>query len=69
MTPLRRNFFRHLCQTSPRPIGLEIDHAEGSYLYTTDGKRYLDFISGIGVANIGHTNRAVVEAIQAQAEK
>ncbi|WDT74095.1 MAG: aspartate aminotransferase family protein [Candidatus Manganitrophus sp.] len=69
MTTLRRRFRRYVCQTSPHPIGLEIDHASGSYLYTTDGKAYLDFISGIGVANIGHTNRAVVKAIQTQAEK
>ncbi len=69
MTSLRRRFRRYVCQTSPDPIGLEIDHASGSYLYTTDGKSYLDFISGIGVANIGHTNRAVVQAIKAQAGK
>lgn len=69
MTSLRRRFRRYVCQTSPHPIGLEIDHASGSYLYTTDGKAYLDFISGIGVANIGHTNRVVVKAIKTQAEK
>lgn len=69
MTSLRRRFRRYVCQTSPHPIGLEIDRASGSYLYTTDGKAYLDFISGIGVANIGHTNRAVVKAIKTQAEK
>ncbi|MBI3802188.1 MAG: aspartate aminotransferase family protein [Nitrospirae bacterium] len=69
MTSLRRRFRRHLAQTSPDPIGLEIDHAAGSYLYTTDGKAYLDFISGIGVAGIGHTHPAVVKAIKAQAEK
>lgn len=69
MTSLRRRFRRYVCQTSPHPIGLTIDHASGSYLHTTDGKAYLDFISGIGVANIGHTNRTVVKAIKAQAEK
>ncbi len=69
MTPLRRRFLRHLCQTSPNPIGLEIERASGSYIYTTDGKAYLDFISGIGVANIGHTHPAVVKAIQAQTKK
>ncbi|NKE70078.1 aminotransferase class III-fold pyridoxal phosphate-dependent enzyme [Candidatus Manganitrophus noduliformans] len=69
MTSLRRRFRRYVCQTSPHPIGLEIDRASGSYLYTTDGKAYLDFISGIGVANIGHTNRAVVKAVKTQAER
>lgn len=69
MTPLRRNFLKHLCQTSPHPIGLEIDRAAGSYLYTRGGKSYLDFISGIGVANIGHTHPRVVQAVRQQAEK
>ncbi len=57
----------HLCQTSPHPIGIEVDRAAGSYLYAKDGRAYLDFISGIGVANIGHTHPAVVEAVRAQA--
>lgn len=69
MTSRREAFLTYLCQTSPDPVGLEIDRAAGSYLYTKDRKAYLDFISGIGVANIGHTNPAVVKAIQAQAEK
>jgi len=58
---------KHLCPTSRHPIGLRIIRAEGSYLYTEDGCAYLDFISGIGVANIGHTHPAVVAAIRAQA--
>jgi len=69
VTSRREAFLKHLCQTSPDPIGLEIDRAAGAYLYTREGKSYLDFISGIGVANIGHTNAAVVKAIQEQAEK
>ncbi len=50
-------------------MGLEIDHAEGVTLTTKDGKTYFDFISGIGVANIGHTHPDVVNAIKEQAEK
>jgi acetylornithine/N-succinyldiaminopimelate aminotransferase len=69
LTSRRDAFLKYLCQTSPDPVGLEIDHAAGSYLYTQGGKAYLDFISGIGVANIGHTNPVVVKAIQWQAEK
>jgi len=63
------DFLTYICQTSPHPIALEIDHAEGSYLYTKDGKCYLDFISGIGVANIGHRHPKVVEAIKTQVDK
>ncbi|MGH7495068.1 MAG: aspartate aminotransferase family protein [bacterium] len=63
------DFFTYLCQTSSDPLGLEIDRAQGIYLYTSDGRRYIDFISGIGVANIGHGHPKVYAAIQAQMRK
>ena len=59
MSDLRDMFVRHLAQTSPSPIGLEIARAEGSWLYTTDGRRYLDMIAGIGVAGPGSRAPAV----------
>ncbi len=49
MSEARDNFLRHLAQTSESLLGLEIERAEGSWLYTTDGRRYLDLIAGIGV--------------------
>jgi acetylornithine/succinyldiaminopimelate/putrescine aminotransferase len=45
---------------------LEIDRAEGSWLYTHDGRRYLDLIAGIGVAALGHGHPAVLAAINHQ---
>jgi 4-aminobutyrate aminotransferase len=48
---------------------LNIDRGEGSYLYDTDGNRYLDFTSGIGVTNTGHAHPRIVKAIQDQAAK
>lgn len=69
MDDLRADFFRHVAQTSPDPIGIEIQRAEGVWLYARDGRRYLDFISGIGVANLGHANPAVIAAIKRQAER
>lgn len=65
----RENFFRYVCQTSPAPLGLEIERAEGIYLFTRDGRRYIDFISGIGVANIGHQHPHVLAAIRQQLER
>lgn len=65
----RENFLRYLCQTSPEPLGLEIERAEGIYLFARDGKRYIDFISGIGVANIGHQHPHVLAAIRRQLER
>lgn len=45
---------------------LVIDRAQGSELWDIDGKRYLDFVGGIGVLNIGHNHPKVVAAVQAQ---
>ena len=44
-----------------------VDHAEGSYIYATDGRKILDFTCGIGVTNTGHCHPKVVEAIRSQA--
>jgi acetylornithine/N-succinyldiaminopimelate aminotransferase len=65
----RRLFFRHVAQTSPNPLGLEIDKAEGVYLYDTSGKAYLDLIGGISVANTGHRHPAVIQAIRDQLDR
>ena len=69
MDDLRADFLRHVAQTSPDPIGIEIERAEGAWLYARGGRRYLDFISGIGVANLGHANPRVLAAIKRQAER
>lgn len=50
-------------------MGLEIDYAEGPFIYTKDGKRYVDFISGIAVSSLGHRHPAVVKAIKGQLDK
>ena len=52
-----------------RITNLTIDHGQGSWLVTTDGERYLDYSSGIGVTNTGHAHPRVAEAIAAQAGK
>ena len=52
-----------------RYTDIEVDYAQGPYIYATDGRRYLDFTSGIAVTNTGHCHAKVVAAIQAQAAK
>jgi len=52
-----------------RITNLVVDRGEGSWLFTTDGQRYLDYSSGIGVVNTGHAHPRVVAAIQEQAAK
>jgi acetylornithine/succinyldiaminopimelate/putrescine aminotransferase len=64
-----RIFLDHLAQTTPFPFLIPIERAEGIYLYTPEGKRYTDLISGVGVNNIGHSHPTVVQAIKQQAEK
>jgi acetylornithine/N-succinyldiaminopimelate aminotransferase len=64
----RQFFLQNIAQTSEFPLALEFPFAEGSFLYNTKGEKYLDFISGISVSNIGHRHHKVVEAIKKQAD-
>jgi acetylornithine/N-succinyldiaminopimelate aminotransferase len=59
----------HLACPGDLPMGLEIDRAEGLYLYDVHGKRYMDLISGLAVANIGHGHPNVIKAIKDQVDK
>ncbi len=65
----RELFLRLVAQTSDDPMMVEVERAEGVYLYGPDGKSYLDMISGIAVSNVGHCAPEVVLAVQQQAEK
>jgi acetylornithine/succinyldiaminopimelate/putrescine aminotransferase len=65
----RQLFFSNLAQTSDFPLALEIDRAEGVYLYGKNGQYYTDFISGIAVSNVGHRHPKVLQAIQNQLDK
>lgn len=69
MQTQRQLFLNHNAQTSDTPLLLEIDHANGVYMYGKNQERYLDLISGIGVSNVGHCHPKVVKAVQEQAAK
>jgi acetylornithine/N-succinyldiaminopimelate aminotransferase len=62
----RELFLRHLAQTSPSPLALEIVKAEGAWLCDAGGHKYLDLIGGISVANTGHRHPDVIHAIKQQ---
>ena len=51
------------------PIDIEVDHGDGVYIYSSDGTRYLDFTSGIGVTSLGHSHPVLINALKVQAEK
>jgi acetylornithine/succinyldiaminopimelate/putrescine aminotransferase len=65
----RELFYRHLGLPSFYPMGLQIEKAEGIYLYTPSGEQYIDLVAGITVSNTGHRHPKVLEAIRAQLDK
>ena len=67
MKTLRQEFLAHVGQTSPEPLLIEVQRAEGVYYYTPEGKRYYDLVSGVSVNNVGHANPQVTAAVQRQA--
>lgn len=62
-------FLTYLSPTSPHPLAIEVDKAEGLYIWDTAGKRYMDLVSGIAVCNLGHRHPAVIKAIENQLGK
>ncbi|HET6226438.1 MAG TPA: aspartate aminotransferase family protein [Bacteroidia bacterium] len=69
MLTQRQLFLNHIAQTSETPLALEIERAEGVYLFDQSGKKYMDLISGISVSNVGHRHPKVLQAIQQQLDK
>lgn len=67
MDTLYADNFPHMTPAWSRIFNFVADRAEGAYIYTDDGKKLLDFTSGIGVTNTGHCHPKVVEAIREQA--
>ena len=69
MLTLRQLFLANNAQTTHFPLLLEFERAEGIYMYDSEGKAYIDLISGIGVSNLGHGNPYVINAIKQQLDK
>jgi acetylornithine/succinyldiaminopimelate/putrescine aminotransferase len=65
----KEHFLSQLGQTNPFPFLIEVDRAEGIYIYDKQGKRYADLISGVAVNNIGHRHPKVVQAIKDQVDR
>jgi acetylornithine/succinyldiaminopimelate/putrescine aminotransferase len=65
----RQLFLRHVAQTTPTPIGIEAERAEGIYIYAANGTRYVDLIAGVSVSNVGHCHPKVIAAVQEQTAK
>ncbi|MFZ9074268.1 MAG: aspartate aminotransferase family protein [Flavobacteriaceae bacterium] len=69
MNLLKKDFLQYQAKTTPHPLGLEVKRAKGSYITTTDGKKYLDFVAGVSACSLGHRHPKVVRAIRKQTRK
>jgi acetylornithine/N-succinyldiaminopimelate aminotransferase len=63
---MNSDFIKYQAQTSPHPLGLEISHAMGSYIFDTSNNRYLDFVAGVSACTLGHQNQKINDAIKKQ---
>jgi acetylornithine/N-succinyldiaminopimelate aminotransferase len=63
------DFLKYQAQTSPYPLGMEVSHAVGSYIYDTNTKKYLDFVAGVSACTLGHQHPRVNQAIKDQLDK
>lgn len=68
MLSKRDLYINHVTQTSTFSMMLDVERAEGLYIYSGDGKRYLDLNSGISVSSLGHRHPKVVKAIKDQVD-
>lgn len=66
---MKDDFITYQAQTTPHPLALEVSYAEGSYIYDTNNKAYLDFVAGVSACSLGHRHPRVINAIKAQLEK
>ena len=63
------DFLKYQAKTTPYPLGLEIESAKGSYIFDTQGEKYLDFIAGVSACALGHSHPKIIEAIKNQVSK
>ena len=66
---MNQDFLKYQAQTTPYPLGINIFYALGSYIYSCDNKKYLDFVAGVSACSVGHQNKRVNDAIKNQLDK
>ena len=69
MDSLTKNFLKFQAKTTPNPLSLSIKKAKGSYITTTNGKKYLDFVAGVSACSLGHSHPKIISAIRKQSKK
>ena len=63
---MKSNFLTYQAQTTPHPLGLEVEFAEGCYIHTKDGRQFLYFVAGVSACGLGHRHPKVISAIKNQ---
>ena len=63
------SFLSIQAQTNPSPYLIDVDYAEGIYIYDKKGEKYFDMIAGVAVTNVGHRHPHILHAIKKQLEK
>lgn len=66
---MNSDFLKYQAQTSPHPLGMDVSHASGSYIYDNQGNRYLDLVAGVSAASLGHCHPRVNQAIKDQLDR
>lgn len=66
---MKSDFLKYQAQTTPHPLAMEVERAEGSYIYDTSGKKHLDFVAGVSACSLGHQHPRVKKAIIDQLDK
>ena len=65
----KNKFLNGLAQTNPNPLLMEVEHADGIYIYDKQGNKYVDMIAGLCVNNVGHNHPKIINAIKSQLDK
>lgn len=65
----KEDFLEYQAQTTPFPLLLDIDKAEGCWIYDKSGKKYLDLVAGVSANILGHGNVKINNAIKEQVDK
>ena len=66
---LKEDFLTYQAKTTPHPLGIAVAKAKGVYITDTQGKKYLDFVSGVSACSLGHCHPKVTRAIRKQSRK
>lgn len=63
-----QDFLKYQTQTTPHPLGVDVESASGSYIYDIKGISYLDMVAGVSACTLGHSHPKITSAIKQQVD-